>query len=66
MYSSFNGAFNLGNSDEISILNLAKTILHKLDSKSKIVFIEADEDELNRKAFLRKVKKYLNRSRLLI
>tara|TARA_B100000242_G_C43038720_1_gene484410 strand:+ start:116 stop:1078 length:963 start_codon:yes stop_codon:yes gene_type:complete len=61
MYSSFNGAFNLGNSDEISILNLAKTILHKLDSKSKIVFIEADEDEPNRrKPSLRKVKKYLN------
>ena len=61
MDSSFNGPINLGNSHEISILELAKIISGKLNKKEKFIFVPIDQNEpLIRKPCIEKAIKYLN------
>lgn len=60
MFSKFDGVFNLGYPEEITILELAETILNKLNSNSDIVFNKIDKDEpLRRKPSINKARKFL-------
>tara|TARA_B100000242_G_scaffold294385_1_gene277014 strand:- start:2900 stop:3868 length:969 start_codon:yes stop_codon:yes gene_type:complete len=60
MYSSHNGSFNLGFPQEISVLDLAKKILNKVESSSDLIFKEGYHDEpLRRKPSIQKAKKKL-------
>ena len=55
------GPLNLGNPKEICILDLAKLIVAKINSKSKIVFNEAAiDDPYKRKPSIKMAKKLLN------
>ncbi len=61
MYSSHNEAFNLGYPEEVSVLDLAKKILNKVDSKSNLVFTDRySDDPLRRKPSIQKAKEKLN------
>ena len=61
MYSSHNGAFNLGCPREISVLDLAKKILNKVDSSSELIFKEGYRDDpLRRKPSIKKAKDKLS------
>ncbi len=55
------GPMNLGNSDEVSIIDLANTILKKTQSKSKIIFSDLPKDDpIHRKPDISFAKKSLN------
>lgn len=56
----FMGPVNIGSDQEISILDLAKKIIEKTGSKSKIVFEKADDAPLFRKPDISLAKKELN------
>lgn len=59
--SEFEGPVNLGNPNEISIEELSKKILDKIDSKSKIIFMNLPEDDpVKRKPCIEKAKRMLN------
>jgi UDP-glucuronate decarboxylase len=51
----------VGNNKEISVLDLAKLILKKTNSKSKIIYLPPrEEDPKRRAADITKIKKLLN------
>ncbi len=57
----FIGPVNLGNPDEITILNLAKLIVKKCSSKSKIIYKQLPEDDpIQRKPSISLAKEKLN------
>lgn len=57
----FIGPINLGNPDEITILNLAKLIVKKCSSKSKIIYKQLPEDDpIQRKPSISLAKEKLN------
>lgn len=61
MNSNYNLPINLGNDDEISIINLAERIIQLTNSNSKIVFKELPADDpIKRKPDLTKAKEILN------
>ena len=45
MNSDFKGVMNIGNPDEIQIIDLAKKIIQKTDSASKLKFLDLPEDD---------------------
>ena len=45
MNSDFKGVMNIGNPDEIQIIDLAKKIIQKTDSGSKIKFLDLPQDD---------------------
>jgi len=45
MNSDFKGVMNIGNPDEIQIIDLAKKIIQKTDSESKIKFLDLPQDD---------------------
>ena len=45
MNSDFKGVMNIGNPDEIQIIDLAKKIIQKTDSASKIKFLDLPQDD---------------------
>ena len=45
MNSDFKGVMNIGNPDEIRIIDLAKKIIQKTDSASKLKFLDLPEDD---------------------
>ena len=61
MYSPHNEVFNLGYPEEISVLDLAKKILKKVNSNSNLVFKDAcNDDPLRRKPSITKAKEKLH------
>ena len=61
MNSNYNLPINLGNDDEISIINLAERIIQLTNSNSKIVFKDLPADDpIKRKPDLTKAKEILN------
>ena len=61
MNSEYSYPINIGNDDEVSINEIASTIISILNSESKIVYNQLPEDDpLKRKPDLTLVKKILN------
>jgi UDP-glucuronate decarboxylase len=58
---NFDGPVNLGNPNEISIEELSKKILDKIDCKSNLIFMNLPEDDpMKRKPCIEKAKRILN------
>ena len=56
----FTGPVNMGNPNEITILELAEEIIRLIDSKSKIIHVELPSDDpVRRRPDITKAKKYL-------
>jgi len=61
MNSEYSYPINIGNDDEVTINEIASTLISKLNSKSKIIYNELPEDDpLKRKPDLTLAKKILN------
>ena len=66
MNKNITGPINLGNPNEITIINLAKIISRKLNISEKFIFKELPlDDPLQRKPVIKKAKEELNWSPLV-
>jgi len=61
MYTDFSGPLNLGNPKEYKVLDIAKTIIDKIDQKLEIKYLPLPEDDpLKRKPSIILAKKYID------
>lgn len=49
LYSDFSGPINIGTTEEISVLDFAKLVIHLTNSKSEILFQESTQDDPKRR-----------------